>query len=313
MLMHLQLKGRVTAQAFADQFEVSVRTIYRDADALSAAGVPIAADRGPGGGFRLLDGYRTRLTGLTASEAETLLLSGLPGPAAELGLAEPLAAARLKLLAALPPAAGDGAIRVGSRVHLDPVDWYRQALPPAHLPKIAQAVWGSRRLAMRYESWSATVCRTVDPLGLVMKAGAWYLVARTGGAVCTYKVARMQDVAVLDECFAHPAEFDLARHWQADLKRFEAALQQGHATLRVSAAALSRIAQLGADAAHAILAAEPGPDGWREAVVPIETIAHAASLLLAFADDVEALSPPALREELARRARRVASLYGVDG
>lgn len=310
MLIHLQLSGRVTAQAFAETFEVSLRTVYRDADALSAAGVPIYADRGPGGGFRLLDGYRTRLTGLTASEAETLLLAGLQGPAADLGLAEPLAAARLKLLAALPPAAVAGAVRVGRRFYLDPVDWYRRAPAPAHLPAVARAVWDSRRLAIRYESWSATVQRTVDPLGLVMKAGSWYLLARCGGAVRTYKVARVQHLATLDECFAHPPGFDLARQWQAALQRFEEVLHQGEATLRVSAAALPRIGQLGASVAEAVLTAGAGPDGWREAVVPIEGVGHAAGLLLAFADDVEVLSPPELRHELARRARRVATLYG---
>ena len=187
MLILLQLRGRPTAQALADEFEVSVRTIYRDADALGAAGVPVHADRGPGGGFRLLDGYRTRLTGLTPGGAETLLLAGLPGPAADPRLAEPLAAARLKLLAALPPAAGDGTVRVGGRFPLDPANWHRRA-PPVHRPAIAKAVWDGERLAVRYESWSATLCRTIDPLGLVMKTGSWYLVARTDGSLRTYKI-----------------------------------------------------------------------------------------------------------------------------
>ena len=313
MLILLQLRGRMTAQALADEFEVSVRTIHRDIDGLSAAGVPVYADRGPGGGFTLLDGYRTRLTGLTAAEAEALPLAGLAGLAADLGLAEPLAAARRKLLAAMPQAASDCAARVGSRFHLDPVDWYRRIPPPVHLRAIAQAVWCGTRLDIRYESWSATARRTLDPLGLVAKAGAWYLVARTEGGIRTYKVARVLDLAVLDDRFTHPPGFDLVRHWRSELERFEGGLLRGKATLRVSAAALAHIESLGAAAAEAVLAATAGADGWRRVVVPIESIRHAAGLLLGFTDDIEVLAPPELRAELAQRAGRVLALYNRDG
>ena len=310
MLILLQVRGCVTAQAFADEFEVSVRTIYRDIDSLSAAGVPVYADRGPGGGFRLLDGYRTQLTGLTAPEAGTLLLVGVPELARHLGLAEPLAAARLKLLAALPRTASDGATRVGSRFHLDPADWYRRADPPPHLRAIAQAVWGSQRIEVLYESWSATVRRRLDPLGLVAKSGSWYLVARTdGGSIRTYNVAKVLTLAILDTPFTYPVGFDLVRHWRTELKRFEAGLLRGQATLRVAAAALSRIERLGAAAAEAVLASPVDADGWRRAVVPIEGVPHAASLLLSFGEDVEVLAPQELREELIRRATRVLTLY----
>ena len=310
MLILLQLRGRVTAQAFADEFEVSVRTIYRDIDGLSAAGVPVYADRGPGGGFALLDGYQTRLTGLTASEAEALPLAGLVGLAADLGLAEPLAAAQRKLLAAMPPAASVGAARVGSRFHLDPVDWYRRVSPSVHLRAIAQAVWSSTRVDIRYESWSQTVRRTLDPLGLVAKAGAWYMVARTdGGSVRTYKVSKVLEFAVLEGRFAYPLGFDLARHWRSELERFENGLLQAEATLRVSAAALPNVERLGAVAAEAVLAATAGADGWRRVVVPIESVSCAADLLLGFANTVEVLAPPELREELAQRAGRVLALY----
>lgn len=311
MLIVLQLRGRVTAQALADEFEVSVRTVYRDIDSLGAAGVPVYADRGPRGGFALLNGYRTRLTGLTAAEAETLPLAGLAGLAADLGLAEPLAAARLKLLAALPPAASDGAARVAGRFHLDPVDWHRRVAAPAHLRTIAQAVRNGARIEIRYESWTSTVRRTLDPLGLVAKAGAWYLVARAdGGAVRTYKVAKVLDLIVREDRFAHPPGFDLARHWRSELSRFEAGLIRTEAMLRVSPAALPRIELLGAAAAEAVLAATAGADGWRQAVIPIEDVGRAAGLLLGFADHVEVIEPPELRAELARQAGRVLALYG---
>ena len=150
ILILLQLRQRLTAADLAAEFEVSERTIYRDIDALSAAGVPVYGDRGPGGGIQLLDGYRTRLTGLSANEAEAATMIGLPGPAAELGLGAATSAARNKLFAALPGGGGALADRMATRFHLDPVDWYRghDALP--HLPLIARAVLDQHRLSMRY-------------------------------------------------------------------------------------------------------------------------------------------------------------------
>jgi predicted DNA-binding transcriptional regulator YafY len=309
ILITLQVQGRVTARALAARFEVSPRTIYRDVEELSASGVPIYAERGPGGGLRLLDGYQTRLTGLTAAESEALLLLGLSGPAAELGLGEPVAAARLKLLAALPRGATDGARRIADRFHLDPADWYRRPRAPAHLAAIAQAVWQARRIAVAYESWSARVRRRLDPLGLVLKAGAWYLVARCAGSLRTYAVTKIEHVEPLDEAFDWPPDFDLARHWQDAVRRFEESLRRETATLRVAPSAHSRLDRLGADVAEAVLAAAPDADGRRTAVVPIESVAHAAGLLLGFADEIEVLAPPALRARLALLAGRVAALY----
>src|SRR5579862_4010287 len=164
ILLLLQTRGRMTAQALADEFEVSVRTIYRDVDQLSAAGVPVYADRGRLGGFQLLDGYRTKLTGLTPAEAEALFLSGLPGPAADLGLGEAMAQAQLKLLAALPGREGAG--RIVARFHLDPVGWFRGPERTDHLPALAEAVWNSRTIRIRYESWKDVVDRDLEPLGL---------------------------------------------------------------------------------------------------------------------------------------------------
>lgn len=309
LLMLLQHKGRMTAEALAETFEVSVRTIYRDVDQLSAAGVPIYADRGPGGGFALLDGYRTRLTGMTAAEAETLFLAGLPGPAAELGLGEASAAARLKLLSALPPDLGGNAARVADRFHLDPVDWYRRVATPPYLHAIAEAVWGERQIIIRYESWSATVRRRLDPLGLVMKAGAWYLVARCNGTIRTYRIASVAALEVTTAGFTRPPGFDLAAHWTRELKRFEAGLRREQAEIRVAAPALPWLDRLGADIAEAVRASAPDAQGWRRATVPIEGIDHAAGLLLGFGGQIEVLRPPALRRAMAAQAAQVMALY----
>src|SRR5260221_13395621 len=198
ILMLLQAKGRVSAPALAAELEVSVRTIYRDIDELSAAGVPVYAERGRESGFQLLDGWRTRLTGLTAPEAQALFLAGLPGPAAELGLAELMEAAQRKLLAALPAGWQADARRVGTRFHLDPVGWFRFTAPTDHLPAIAEAVWTERRLGIRYESWHGIVERKIEPLGLVLKAGTWDLAAAIGEDRSAYLLSNILALSVLD-------------------------------------------------------------------------------------------------------------------
>src|ERR1700761_749168 len=248
ILLLLQARGRMSAQALAEAFEVSVRTIYRDVDQLSAAGVPIYAERGRAGGFQLLDGYRTRLTGLTPVEAEALFLSGLPGPAAELGLGEAMAVAQLKLQAALPERR-DAVGRVAARFHLDPVGWFRGPERSENLPTIADAVWNARKVRIRYESWTEVVERELEPLGLALKGGTWYLVARaTGGrsrAPRTYRVSAIQTLAPTGEGFERPADFDRAAYWTAWARDFEARLQRGEAKLRLSPVGLRRLVLIG--------------------------------------------------------------------
>jgi predicted DNA-binding transcriptional regulator YafY len=177
LLLLLQTRGRMTAQQLADTLEVSVRTIYRDVDSLSAAGIPLYGDAGPAGGYQLIGGYRTRLTGFTTGEAEALVLAGAPEAAAELGLGAVLAAARLKLSAALPPGLRERAAVVEERFHLDAPNWYSDGDPSPHLTAVAQAVWSQCRIGVVYRRWTAPtdVARTLEPHGIVLKGGRWYL------------------------------------------------------------------------------------------------------------------------------------------
>src|SRR2546423_12791438 len=222
LLMLLQSRGRMSAQSLADELEVSVRTVYRDVDELSASGVPVWADRGRFGGFQLQPGWRTRVDGLTAPEARAVFLGGLPGPAAQLGLGEAMASAQLKLVAALPEGWRDDARRVSSRFHLDPIDWFRGPSATDHLPAVAQAVWHERRIAVRYESWKGVADRTLEPLGLVLKAGFWYMVATSSREPRTYRVSNILALRDTGDTFTRPAAFDLAGYWQASTRRFEA-------------------------------------------------------------------------------------------
>lgn len=315
ILMLLQTRGRMSAEALAAEVEVSVRTVYRDVDQLSAAGVPVYAERGRDGGFQLLDGWRTRLTGMTSAEAQALFLAGLPGPAAELGLGDAMAAAQLKLLAALPAGWQAEAQRVGARFHLDAVDWYRSPAPADHLPVVAAAVWAETRLKITYESWAGLGERLVDPLGLVLKAGSWYLAARSGGKVRTYRVAGIRAAESIGEPFARPKGFDLPAYWVEATRRFETEIYRATALLRVTAKGLKRLRGMASAVADAALSAGPmTADGWAEVEIPIETVEQAARDLLRLGEEGEVLAPPALRRAMADNARRIAAVYdrGLD-
>ena len=239
MLALLQLRGQVSAQQLADELEVSLRTVYRDIEALSSAGVPVYATRGRTGGFSLVDGYRPRFSGLTRDEADALFLTGLPGPAAELGLGSVLAATQLKLLAALPPELRERAARIRDRFHLDAPGWLRESDPPPMLALIADAVWAQRRIRVRYERTGRTVVeRLLEPLGVVLKAGTWYLVANADGSRSprTYRVSRIHEAVALEETFERPDGFDLQAHWAGYQRDYAERLFRETATIRLSAA-----------------------------------------------------------------------------
>ena len=312
IMLLLHTRGRVSARDLAAELEVSLRTVYRDVEALGTAGVPVYATRGRAGGFQLLDGYRTRLTGLTPDEADALFLAGLPDVAADLGLG--LATPDLKLLAALPPDLRERAGRVRDRFHLDAPGWLREPESPPFLPALAAAVWQERRVRVRYErSNRAVVDRVLEPLGLVLKGGAWYLVAAAGAGVAprAYRAARVHSAAVLDERFARPAGFRLADHWSAYQRDYEQRLFRGEATVRLSPAGRDLLFLVGSAATRAGHAAMGPPDagGWCTTTIPIESERHAVHALLQLGADAEVLAPASLRTAVSAALADAAARY----
>jgi len=296
LLLLLQMRGQLTAHELADHFEVSVRTIHRDVESLGAAGVPVEAVRGPAGGYRLAGGYRTKLTGLTTAEAEALFVA--PAPAAELGLGGVLANARLKVLAALPAELQERASRAERYFHLDTRGWFRGEDTVPHLPTIAAATWRERRLSARYREGARVVRRTLDPLGLVLKGGAWYLVAHRSAGMRVYRVSRFVSVRVRDEPFERPDDFDLHAYWEKWSRTFEASRPRVEVKLRASALAIRHLPR-----------DLQGGDG--VFTVGFENLEEAFRELLKFGPDAEVLEPPELRTRIAETAGEVAQMYAV--
>ncbi|MGN2640158.1 helix-turn-helix transcriptional regulator [Nocardia takedensis] len=334
LLLILQTRGHVTAGELAGELEVSVRTIYRDVEALSTAGVPVYCEQGRGGGVRLIEGYRTRLTGLTSEEADAVLLAGLPGAAADLGLGAMLATAQLKVLAALPPELRGRATRIAERVHLDAPGWFHRPEQTPTLATLTDALWRDRRLAVDYDRGDQTVRRTLDPLGLVLKAGTWYLVARhrdddaaprppeidrhRDGSVPeirSYRVSRIRAAAALDEPFTRPADFDLAAHWRAAQEDFARSMLRVRAVCRVDAEHLGLLG-LGFEPAAVAEArasmSAPDAEGWVRLTLPAESYPVLLHGVLFLGQHIEILEPPHLRAEITAIAAAMARRYGLD-
>jgi predicted DNA-binding transcriptional regulator YafY len=296
-LLVLQTRGQLTAVELAERLDVSERTVQRDAQALAAAGVPIVSVRGPAGGYRLDRGYRTQLTGLDAAEAEALFV----GPAAELGLGRELAAARLKLLASLPAELRERADHAARLFHVDTRGWFREEDRVPHLPVVAGALWRGHRLDIRYREGGAVVSRRLDPLGLILKAGVWYLLAERRGEDRVYRASRIVAARERAEPSARRPDFDLAEAWAGRSRAFERSRAQLEVTVRVprSQVRYLREARVVEDGERpTVVARFDGPD-------------HAFHGLLAYGADAEVLAPRALRERIAATAADVVALYSA--
>lgn len=317
MVLLLQARPSMTAAELAGELDVSERTITRDAQALSEAGVPVYADRGRTGGYRLIGGYRTRLTGLGRSEAEALFLSGVPGALREMGLEDASSAARLKVSAALMPSLRDASQNVSQRFHLDAPGWFQEAPAPELLPALADAVWDDRRVTARYRRQDTEVERELEPYGLVLKAGVWYLCARVpdAGSFSVYRVYRIDRftaIAAGDARFVRDEEFDLPGFWEERAAQFARAILRSEVVVRLSEAGVRQLpyATDSVAVSEALAeASEPDDRGWVTLTLPVENESVAYTQLMSLGPEAEVLAPASLRERFARAAHQMADRY----
>lgn len=306
ILMTLQVRGRRTADQLAAELEVSARTIHRDVDELSAAGVPIYAERGREGGFRLLDGYQTKLTGLDADEASVLMLSGIGSALDDLGLTDALSQTERKLMAALPEATRGKAALVADRFHLDPFSWYRKKEGAPYVIAIARAVWADQRISIHYESWKGPIQRDLDPIAVVLKAGDWYLIGRAQ-TMRVYKIANMQSVSLLESRFDRPTDFDVSQFWGEWITSFEVHIRGNRARLRVTQKGQNLLKDMG----RSPIASFPVPDhpDVTDIDLAVEGEANTVRQILSLGAEAEVIAPETLRLAVQHAVSKIAKFY----
>lgn len=312
LLMLLQARGQMSARQLADELEVSERTIYRDITALSVSGVPVYASRGPGGGVRLIEEYRTTLTGLTPDETRALFMMSIPAPLMQLGMGERFKGALLKLSASLPDARRVDEARTRQRIHLDSSWWFQSDQMVPCLQTIQQALFQDRRLRIkvRWEFFNTEFEQDAEPYGLVAKANVWYLVYGRGGTPHVVRVSQIFEAELMSEVFVRPPGFQLETFWDEWCREYESQ-PPFCARVRVSPDALPMLAEYVGDRARSQLASRPVPDvdGWITLTLPFESFVAARSRLLGLGRAVEVLEPATLRKSLVDFAEQIVGFY----
>lgn len=314
VLILLQTRGRMTAAELADALEVSERTIYRDIDALTTAGVPVYGAPGRDGGYALLDGYRTSLTGLNEAELAALAILSAPAPLEGLGFRQTLSSALLKLSAALPEAQREAASHIRQRIHLDAA-WWRQSDEIApHLEAAHDAVRRDHRLRIRYRAMPRLELeQTVEPYGLVAKAGVWYLVWARSDKLHVQRVSTLLEAAPTGETFVRPPTFDLERFWRAWCAAHESQLSDYRALVRVRPEAIGILARsFGERIREQAASATPDETGRVTLEISFASLEAARDRLLAFGRACEVLSPQALRLSIIDFAEQLLGAYRSD-
>lgn len=312
IMLLLQVHRRITARELARRLEVSERTVHRDMEALSGAGIPVVAERGAGGGWMLLEEYRTNLTGLNREEIKALFLTRPSRLMADLGLDKASDAALIKLLAALPSVSRSDAEYARQRIYVDMAGWNRSNEPIPWLPTIQEAVWQERKLQFTYQRGSdcEEVERTADPLGLVAKGSVWYLVAVVDGDVRSYRVSRIQEALLTEERSARPEGFDLASFWERSSAEFKSNLPRFLATVRADPQIVPRMSLAGRFA-RIVEVGPPDATGWVKVSLRFDIEEIAAEFVLSFGPQIEALEPESLRERVIEMAEGVVEFYRI--
>jgi predicted DNA-binding transcriptional regulator YafY len=302
IMLILQAQGKTTTQALAEALEVSRRTILRDIEALSIAGVPVYAEAGHGGGVSLDEHYRVSLTGLKEAEVRALFVSSRPGPLRDVGLGQAAEATLLKLFAALPALHRKEAERMRQRIHLDPAWWWQRGDALPYLETLKAAVFDDCHIQVRYERGDGEVNeRILEPYSLVAKASVWYLVARRNSELRTYRVSRFVAVDVLDTHFERDEAFDLAEYWHTHTSAFVADMPYFAFTLRVSAVRLQFL-RLYTSERYTIRDTTP-EDAMLTVDVRLSSLEEARMLVLGLGTDAEIIEPDSLREAVLLQAQ----------
>jgi predicted DNA-binding transcriptional regulator YafY len=313
ILMLLQSRGRMTARALAEELEVSQRTIYRDVDALSIAGIPIYGESGPEGGFALLDSYRTNLTGLSEDEVRALFMLHIPMPLDELGMGEPLRAAMRKLSACVSQLHPGDADMARQRFYIDAVWWHRRTDGGPRLRTLQEAVWQDLQVEIRYRlpPLGSEVVQLVHPYGLVAKAGRWYLVYAPADAEMVARVVQVSELVAVrctSMAFERPTSFDLASFWQSWCARREDERTLYAVEIRIAPRLMGWLSYALGD--YLVGEVEKAAaDGWRRANLAFESLEEARAQLLALGGGVEVVKPRALRVSMVDYARQIIEVY----
>ncbi|WP_068783566.1 helix-turn-helix transcriptional regulator [Paenibacillus phocaensis] len=309
ILLLLQNRGKMSSRQLAERLEVSERTIARDIEALSAAGIPVYAERGSRGGWVLADSYRTNLTGMRPEEIVSLLLTNHNELLKDLGIQGDFQTAYQKLLAAAPAPIRQDAELIRERIHIDGAGWHASKEAVPWLSAVQEAVWAERKLSIRYRKEEDVTQRIVRPLGLIAKRDVWYLAAEQEpeGKLRTFRISRLEEAHVLDETFVRPSDFDLEAYWEQSTARFKSELPRYLARVRATETGLNRLRR---ERFVNVLHVE-GPDkqGQHLMEVDLQTLDWACGVILRGGRDVEVLEPSELRERVTAEARAILALY----
>ncbi len=305
IVLLLQVHRHLTSRDLAGRLEVSERTIHRDMDALSVAGIPVVAERGTNGGWSLLGEYRTNLTGLNEAEVQSLFVTRPSRLLADLNLEKAAEGALLKLLAALPSIYRRGAEYARQRIYVDVAGWNRaeETVPLLHV--LQDAIWQERKVRMTYgQSECGAVERLADPLGLVAKGSVWYFVAAIEEEVRSYRVSRVQNVELTDAPCVRPPNFNLAEFWEQSAAQFRANLPRYQAIVRARQEIIPRMPYAGRFARIEGVG-EADAEGWVRVSLRFDVEEMACEYALSFGTQLEVLEPPALREKVISLAESV--------